>query len=178
MIRNKKIMAASLALMLGAFALAGCTTVETSDASGNSSVAAAEQAPTEVTLEDAANSATNKSEEGEDAVSSATGGKESPGGKGPKGERGTRPEEEAAATQTIPDKTFTLEELSQFDGKDGAAAYIAIDGVVYNVTDADGWTEGEHEGYSAGGDLTAAFESSPHKDSILNGLEIMGKLAE
>jgi predicted heme/steroid binding protein len=178
MMRNKKIMAASLALMLGAFALAGCTTGEASDASGNSSAAAAEQAQTEVTGEDAVNSATNKSEEGDDAVSSATGGKESPGEKGPKGERGTRPEEEAAAEQTIPDKTFTLEELSQFDGKDGEAAYIAIDGIVYNVTDADGWTEGEHEGYSAGQDLTAAFESSPHKDSILSGLEIMGTVAE
>lgn len=178
MVRDKKIMAASLALMLGSFALAGCTTADTKVASGDSSVAAAEQAQAETDGEDAASSATNKSEEGEDAVSSATVGKEGPGEKGPKGERGARPEEEAAAEQTIPDKTFTLEELSKFDGMDGAAAYIAIDRIVYNVTDADGWTEGEHEGYFAGQDLTAAFESSPHKASMLNALEIMGRLAE
>ena len=178
MIRNKKIMAASLAVMLGTFATAGCTTGVTADVAENSAAVAEEQAPAESTEEDTKSSATEKSEEGEDTVSSATSGKENPGGKGPKGQRGARPEEESTAEQTIPDKTFTLDELSQYDGKDGAAAYIAIDGVVYNVTDADGWNEGEHEGYYAGQDLTAAFEASPHKDSMLSGLEIMGKLAE
>lgn len=42
--------------------------------------------------------------------------------------------------------------------------------------DANG-KDGEHEGYSAGKDLTAAFESSPHKESTLNSLVIMGKLS-
>ncbi|ETA79370.1 cytochrome b5 domain-containing protein [Youngiibacter fragilis] len=160
MIRNKKMMAASLALVLGTFALAGCTRSEAAGAMDNSVAAAQTEG------------------NGEDAVSSATGGKGIPGEKGHKVERGTRPDEETYVVQTIPDKTFTLEELSKFDGKDGADAYIAIDGIVYNVTDADGWTEGEHEGYFAGQDLTAAFESSPHKASMLNALEIMGKLAE
>jgi predicted heme/steroid binding protein len=178
MTRNKKIMAAGLALILGTFALAGCTTGEATGVTGDSAVAAEEQAPAEEKVEDATSSVTNKSDEGEDAVSSATGGKVNPGEKDPKGERGARPEVDTTTEQTIPDKTFTLEELSKFDGKDGAAAYIAIDGVVYNVTDADGWNEGEHEGYYAGQDLTAAFEASPHKDSMLSGLEIMGKLAE
>ena len=78
----------------------------------------------------------------------------------------------------IPDKSFTLEELSQYDGKYGREAYIAIGGVVYSVTDAEGWKDGEHEGYSAEKDLTAAFQSSPHKESILNSLVIMGKLSD
>ena len=164
MIRNKKILAVTLALMLGAFAFAGCTTDATAGVTGNSVETAEEQAPMDAN--------------GEDVTSSATRGKESPGEKGPKGERGTTTDEANEAKQTIPDKAFTLEELSQYDGKDGVEAYIAIDGVVYNVTDADGWIEGEHEGYSAGQDLTAAFESSPHKDAILNGLEIMGTLAD
>ena len=174
MIRNKKIMAATLVLMLGTFAFTGCTTdltagvtgnsVETAVIAENSVETAMEQTPTE--------------SNGEDVTSSATGGKESPGEKGPKGEHGVWTDEENEVEQTIPDKTFTLDELSQYDGKDGAQAYIAIDGVVYDVTGADGWKEGEHEGYSAGQDLTAAFESSPHKESILNGLEIMGTLAD
>lgn len=174
MIRNKKIMAATLALMLGTFVFAGCTTDATAGVTGNSvetavigenSVETAmEQTPTEAN--------------GEDVTSSATGGKESPGEKGPKGERGAKPAEETSAEQTIPDKIFTLDELSQYDGKDGAQAYIAIDGVVYDVTSADGWKEGEHEGYSAGQDLTDTFVSSPHKESILNSLEVMGTLAD
>lgn len=174
MMRNKKIIAATLSVLLGTFLFAGCTTdatagvtgnsVETADATENSVETAAEETPTDAS--------------GEDVTSSATGGKESPGEKGPKGERDARTDEENEVEQTIPDKTFTLEELSQYDGKDGVEAYIAIDGVVYNVTGADGWINGEHEGYSAGQDLTSAFESSPHKEAILNGLEIMGKLAE
>lgn len=55
---------------------------------------------------------------------------------------------------------------------------FAFAGCTTDTTGAEGWKEGEHEGYSAGQDLTAAFESSPHKESILNGLEIMGKLAD
>ncbi|MGB4588881.1 MAG: cytochrome b5 domain-containing protein [Clostridiaceae bacterium] len=164
MIKNKKIIAANLALMLGTFVFAGCTKDATAGITGNSVESAQEELPTDAS--------------GEDATSSATGGKESPGEKGPNGERGATTDEEIETEQTIPDQTFTLNELSHYDGKDGAQAYIAIDGIVYNVTSADGWTEGEHEGYSAGQDLTAAFESSPHKEATLNRLEIIGTLAD
>lgn len=174
MIRNKKIITATLALMLGTFLFAGCTT----DATAGVTASLAETAVVPENSAETAEEETPTEANGEDVTSSATGGKESPGEKGPKGERGARTDEENEVEQTIPDKAFTLEELSQFDGKDGAQAYIAIDGVVYNVTGAEGWTNGAHEGYSAGQDLTAAFESSPHKESTLNGLEIMGKLAD
>lgn len=79
---------------------------------------------------------------------------------------------------TVPDKAFTLEELAAFDGKDGNAAYIAIDGTVYDVTNADGWQNGSHEGYSAGADLTDAFAASPHKDALLQTLTPVGTLAD
>lgn len=32
------------------------------------------------------------------------------------------------------EKTFTVEELKQFDGQDGHKAYVAVEGVVYDVT--------------------------------------------
>jgi len=83
MIRNNKIMAASLTLMLGTFALAGCTTIEPEGVTDNSVVAAQEQAPAESTGEDTTSSATIETAEGEDTVSSATGGKENHGEKGP-----------------------------------------------------------------------------------------------
>ena len=43
-----------------------------------------------------------------------------------------------ASTQT----EFTLEELAAYDGQNGSPAYIAIDGVVYDVTDVPQWTNG------------------------------------
>ena len=32
------------------------------------------------------------------------------------------------------EKIFTLDELKNYDGKEGRKAYIAVDGVVYDVT--------------------------------------------
>jgi predicted heme/steroid binding protein len=33
-------------------------------------------------------------------------------------------------------KEFTLEELAEFDGREGRAAYVAYEGVVYDITTA------------------------------------------
>ena len=72
---------------------------------------------------------------------------------------------------------LTLEQLKQFNGKDGNPAYIAVDGVIYDVTNNHHWTTGTHEGYSAGTDLTdAIMGKSPHGTSVLNGVPIVGKL--
>lgn len=70
-------------------------------------------------------------------------------------------------------RVFTLEELSKFDGKNGNAAYIAINGIVYDVTKDRHWKNGSHHGFSAGMDLTADF---CHKASLLAKVPIVGKL--
>jgi predicted heme/steroid binding protein len=76
---------------------------------------------------------------------------------------------------TLP--SFTLAQLAMFNGQNGAAAYIAVDGIVYNVTNASGWNNGRHNGILyAGTDATAAFQESPHTGAILNGLPIVGNL--
>lgn len=60
-------------------------------------------------------------------------------------------------------RTFTLDELKSFDGRDGRPAYVAFRGVVYDVTESAMWGEGDHEGmHQAGGDLTAEHEDAPH----------------
>jgi len=72
---------------------------------------------------------------------------------------------------------LTLEQLKQFNGKDGNPAYIAVDGVIYDVTNNHHWTTGTHEGYSAGADLTdAIMGKSPHGISVLGDVPIVGKL--
>lgn len=77
------------------------------------------------------------------------------------------------------EETFTLEELSEFNGKDGKPAYIAVDGVVYDVTDAGPWENGDHNGFEAGKDLTEEIKNiSPHGVSKLKGLPVVGKLEE
>ena len=77
-------------------------------------------------------------------------------------------------------RTFTLEELSQYNGKDGQPAYVAVDGVVYDVTNVEAWKDGEHKlGLTAGNELTEAITNqSPHGLKVLEGLPIVGELVE
>lgn len=58
-------------------------------------------------------------------------------------------------TKTVGQKTFTPEELAQYDGKDGNPAYVAVDGVVYDLTSI--FKDGSHFGHLAGEELTNAF---------------------
>lgn len=74
---------------------------------------------------------------------------------------------------------LTLEELSGYDGKNGNPAYIAVDGVIYDVTNVSQWKNGAHNGFPAGQDLTDEIKNvSPHGVSKLNGVPVVGKLAE
>ncbi len=47
------------------------------------------------------------------------------------------------------ERKFTLEELRNYDGKDGRPAYIAYKGKVYDVTDDFLWAGGDHQGEHA-----------------------------
>ena len=54
---------------------------------------------------------------------------------------------------------LTLEELSQYTGQNGKPAYIAVDGVIYDVTNVPQWENGGHNGFSAGKDLTKEIKT-------------------
>jgi predicted heme/steroid binding protein len=74
---------------------------------------------------------------------------------------------------------LTLEELAEFDGKDGRKAYVAVDGDIYDVTGNRKWLNGEHEqGMTAGKDLSEFISSAPHGKDILKQFTIVGKLVE
>lgn len=75
-------------------------------------------------------------------------------------------------------KTFTVEELSQFNGQNGQPAYVAIDGNVYDVTGVAAWQGGQHHGNVAGKNLSAAILKSPHGKGVLNKLPLVGQLTE
>lgn len=75
-------------------------------------------------------------------------------------------------------KIFTLEELAQFNGKDGAKSYTAYEGIVYDVTDSTLWKMGEHFGLQAGIDLTDKMKDAPHGAEVLKGFTVVGSLSE
>jgi predicted heme/steroid binding protein len=71
---------------------------------------------------------------------------------------------------------MTLTELAQFDGRNGNKAYIAVSGVIYDVTESSLWRNGSHNGFQAGQDLTVGITSSPHGTSTLSRFPIVGYL--
>ncbi len=73
-------------------------------------------------------------------------------------------------------KTFTPEELSQFDGKNGKPAYVAVNGKVYDVSFEATWGGGTHFGLIAGTDVTEQFKNCHHNEKILEKLPIVGVL--
>jgi predicted heme/steroid binding protein len=81
-------------------------------------------------------------------------------------------------TKSTQQKVFTLDELKKYNGQNGNPAYAAVDGVVYDVTNAEKWKNGKHQGVSAGNDLSKAIASSPHGKSVLNKLPVMGTLKQ
>ena len=81
----------------------------------------------------------------------------------------------ATITEANAQKTFTAAELSKYNGQNGNPAYVAVSGVVYDVTNAKGWSNGTHKnGVTAGKDLTKEINSAPHGLSVLSGLPVVG----
>lgn len=72
---------------------------------------------------------------------------------------------------------LTLDELSKYNGMDGQPAYIAVDGIIYDVTDSLKWKNGKHNGFQAGNDLTDKIKNvSPHGLKVLERLNKVGTL--
>ena len=79
-------------------------------------------------------------------------------------------------TRQMPQKEFTLEELAQYDGSGGKPAYVAVNGIVYDVSIEATWGGGTHFGLYAGKDLTAQFQGCHGMESILSKLPKVGIL--
>src|SRR5665647_1086245 len=80
-----------------------------------------------------------------------------------------------STTSTSLSKDMTLDQLKKYNGQNGNPAYVAVSGVIYDVTNAQGWRNGKHKsGISAGSDLTQQIQSAPHGTSVLNGLPVIG----
>jgi len=98
-------------------------------------------------------------------------------------EGGTTDEEtEADESGTTGGKTFTLAELAEFDGKDGKPAYVAVDGVVYDVSGSSEWPQGDHTPCNldamAGEDLSEVLEQSPTRmRALIEAMPVVGTLA-
>ena len=85
-------------------------------------------------------------------------------------ERTFSAEEQARIDST----TITRQELVKHDGQEGRTAWIAVNGVVYDVTEE--WAGGKHHGLEAGRDHTEKFVASGHARATLEKLTVIGAL--
>lgn len=81
----------------------------------------------------------------------------------------------AVNTPTL--REFTLEELAQYNGKNGTS-YVAYQGKVYDVSSSYLWKNGVHKGHSAGKDLTDELNKSPHGPKVIYGYPVVGTLKQ
>lgn len=81
-----------------------------------------------------------------------------------------------ASIQFRPDQTFTIDELARYNRKNGNPAYVAVQGVVYDVTNNAAWAAATHFGLTAGRDLSSEFTSCHPGQPILSSLNIVGRM--
>lgn len=84
--------------------------------------------------------------------------------------------ESVVAAQGRP-RIFTVSELASYNGKNGAPSYVAVNGIVYDVTNIPWWAAGMHFGLSAGINHTEEFNTC-HKQNILYNLVEVGRLED
>lgn len=71
-------------------------------------------------------------------------------------------------------KEFTLDELAMYNGSGGRPAYVAVNSIVYDVSNEAFWGGGTHFGLYAGKDLTSQFLSCHGNPKILSVLPKVG----
>ena len=81
----------------------------------------------------------------------------------------------------IPDRIITLAELRRNDGGRYSRKWIAVNGIVYDVTDCPKWRGDLHENlHFPAQDLTSELPDAPHKEEVFlhDCVKIVGRLAE
>lgn len=72
--------------------------------------------------------------------------------------------------------SLTLEELPKYNGLEGKPAYVAVEGIVYEVSDSPGWGGASHFGLLAGKDLSSEFKKCHPSGNVLMKLKRVGVL--
>ena len=77
------------------------------------------------------------------------------------------------------ERRFTIQELKEYDGKEGKPAYVVFKGKVYDISNSPLWKNGIHAvKHFAGADLTESMLSAPHGEEILIKFHIVGELGK
>lgn len=74
------------------------------------------------------------------------------------------------------EKEYTVEELTKYNGRRGMPAYVAVNGVVYDLSNIASWGGGTHFGLVAGENLTSEYMSCHGGMDVLSKLPRVGRI--
>jgi predicted heme/steroid binding protein/uncharacterized membrane protein len=90
---------------------------------------------------------------------------------------GPRLRKQKTLTASLESGVCTLDDLNQYDGRDGRPAYVAYKGTIYDMTKSRLWKNGSHVmKHSAGRDLTGLLETAPHGEDKVLAMPVVGQL--
>lgn len=73
-------------------------------------------------------------------------------------------------------QTYTKQQLALRNGQDKPQIWVALKGIIYDVTESRLWKNGKHYEHWAGQDLTEELADAPHTDAVFEKFERVGML--
>ena len=71
---------------------------------------------------------------------------------------------------------YTKSQLALRNGQDKPQIWVALNGIIYDVTESRLWRNGKHYEHWAGQDLTAELADAPHTDTVFEKFVAVGRL--
>ncbi len=73
---------------------------------------------------------------------------------------------------------FSRAQLALRNGQDKAEVWVALRGVIYDVSKSRLWSKGKHYEHWAGQDLTDELPDAPHNEKVFDKFKVVGRLAD
>lgn len=77
-------------------------------------------------------------------------------------------------SQPLPE--FTKSQLALRNGQDKPVIWVALNGLIYDVTLSRLWRNGKHYEHWAGQDLTNELKDAPHTEKVFEKFVVVGRL--
>jgi predicted heme/steroid binding protein len=71
---------------------------------------------------------------------------------------------------------FTKSQLALRNGQDKPQIWVALNGMIYDVTTSRLWRNGKHYEHWAGQDLTDELKEAPHTEKVFEKFVVVGRL--
>ncbi|MBD1363922.1 cytochrome b5 [Mucilaginibacter sp. ZT4R22] len=71
---------------------------------------------------------------------------------------------------------YTKSQLALRNGQDKPQIWVALKGIIYDVTESRLWRNGKHYEHWAGQDLTEELADAPHTEGVFEKFKVVGKL--